>query len=148
MVSSKQSHNSPANGRIPDADVAAGSAPATHLGPGADCSAGVRPCCAAEAAAAAEAGGSASLPQQQPVRLNSLRKGQCARLEAAMLPCGECDLLEALGLERQCELEVCKAGDPCIVRVRSTRIGLSARVARELLVMPTVSGAGERRRLA
>jgi len=80
------------------------------------------------------------------VRLNALRKGQCARLEAAMLPCGECDLLEALGLERQCEFEVCKTGDPCIVRVRSTRIGLSARVARELLVMPTVNASARQER--
>ncbi|MFW5652420.1 MAG: FeoA family protein [Planctomycetota bacterium] len=85
-------------------------------------------------------------PSAQPptVTLNSLRKGQCARLQSASLPCGECELLEALGLERQCEFKVCKAGDPCIIKVRSTRIGLSARVARELLVLPTIDAKAQR----
>ena len=38
--------------------------------------------------------------------------------------------LRALGLTDACELRLCKAGEPCIVQVRSTRIGLSGEVAR------------------
>jgi Fe2+ transport system protein FeoA len=31
---------------------------------------------------------------------------------------------------------LCKAGEPCIVQVRSTRIGLSGKVADGILVVP------------
>jgi Fe2+ transport system protein FeoA len=33
-------------------------------------------------------------------------------------------------------LKLCKVGDPCIVQVRSTRIGISSAVARCLYVVP------------
>ena len=45
-------------------------------------------------------------------------------------------LLRSLGLIDSCVLRICKAGDPCIVQVRSTRIGLSNAVARCLFVVP------------
>jgi len=45
-------------------------------------------------------------------------------------------VLRALGLTDACVLKICKAGDPCIVQVRSTRIGLSNSVARCLFVVP------------
>jgi Fe2+ transport system protein FeoA len=44
--------------------------------------------------------------------------------------------LRALGLTRSCELRVCQNGEPCIVQVRSTRIGLSRDVARQIYVLP------------
>jgi len=44
-------------------------------------------------------------------------------------------LLRSLGLTNACRLRVCKIGDPCIVQVRATRIGLSRTVAQCLYVL-------------
>jgi hypothetical protein len=59
-----------------------------------------------------------------------------ARMHAAQLPREDCALLRALGLSDRCLLRVCKAGEPCIVQVRATRIGLSRELARGILVIP------------
>lgn len=45
-------------------------------------------------------------------------------------------VLRSLGLTDDCVLRLCKVGDPCIVQVRSTRIGLSNTVAKCLFVVP------------
>ncbi|NOT26147.1 MAG: ferrous iron transport protein A [Acidobacteria bacterium] len=47
-------------------------------------------------------------------------------------------VLQSLGLTSGARLRVCRIGDPCIVQVRSTRIGLSKHVAQSVQV--TVSG--------
>jgi hypothetical protein len=70
------------------------------------------------------------------VRLTQLTAGAFARLHATELDTEDCALLRALGLTDQCLLRVCKAGEPCIVQVRATRIGLSKEVARGLFVIP------------
>ena len=70
------------------------------------------------------------------VRLTQLTTGAVARLHATELATEDCALLHALGLTDQCLLRVCKAGEPCIVQVRATRIGLSKAVARGLFVIP------------
>lgn len=70
------------------------------------------------------------------VRLTQLTTGSVARLHATELGADDCALLRALGLSDQCLLRVCKAGEPCIVQVRATRIGLSKAVARGLFVIP------------
>jgi Fe2+ transport system protein FeoA len=49
--------------------------------------------------------------------------------------------LRALGLTDACRIRLCKTGDPCIVQVRTTRIGLSRAVAEQLFVVP--DGAGD-----
>jgi Fe2+ transport system protein FeoA len=59
-----------------------------------------------------------------------------ARLHSHELATDDCALLRALGLTDHCVLKVCKAGEPCIVQVRTTRIGLSRHVARNLFVIP------------
>ena len=51
-------------------------------------------------------------------------------------------VLRSLGLTDFCVMRLCKAGDPCIVQVRATRIGLSNAVARYLYVVPE-AGAGK-----
>lgn len=48
--------------------------------------------------------------------------------------------LRALGLLDASRLRLCKAGDPCIVQVRTTRIGLSKAVAQHLFVVPDLTG--------
>ena len=43
-------------------------------------------------------------------------------------------VLRSLGLTDGARLRVCRLGDPCIIQVRSTRIGLSKVVARSIYV--------------
>lgn len=45
-------------------------------------------------------------------------------------------VLRSLGLTDQCRLRLCQVGDPCIVQVDETRIGLSRAVAQHLYVVP------------
>jgi Fe2+ transport system protein FeoA len=85
---------------------------------------------------AAEAAGTAS----DPVRLSALAPGQVVRLHCANLAAHDCALLGALGLTDSCLLRICKIGEPCIVQVHATRIGLSRSVADGIFVVP--QGAG------
>lgn len=78
----------------------------------------------------------AKSPGPAPIPLSSLREGAVVRFRGAELDPASCDLLRALGLTRECQLTLCKAGEPCIVQVRSTRIGLSGKVADGILVVP------------
>jgi Fe2+ transport system protein FeoA len=73
---------------------------------------------------------------QPPIRLSDLRPGRRARLHATTIAPQDCALLAALGLTDRCVLSVCKMGEPCIVQVRSTRIGISRTVADGILVVP------------
>ncbi len=50
-------------------------------------------------------------------------------------------VLRSLGLHDACVMRLCKVGDPCIVQVRATRIGLSNAVARCLYVVPETDAA-------
>ncbi|MCH9651446.1 MAG: ferrous iron transport protein A [Deltaproteobacteria bacterium] len=75
-------------------------------------------------------------PKDTAVFLNQLQVGQSARLLSADLLCEECDLIHALGMTDRCRLRVCKAGNPCIIQVHSTRIGLAEEVAGRILVIP------------
>jgi Fe2+ transport system protein FeoA len=70
-----------------------------------------------------------------PVRLCDLPVGCGARLHRRDLSDGEACLLAAMGLTEGCRLVVRVVGDPCIVDVRTTRIGLSLSVAQRLLVI-------------
>lgn len=79
---------------------------------------------------------SANLARTQPIPLSQLRAGSTARLHSAELAHDDCALLKALGLTDRCLLRVCKAGEPCIVEVKATRIGLSRALARGLFVVP------------
>jgi Fe2+ transport system protein FeoA len=65
-----------------------------------------------------------------------MRAGMVARLHSAELAREDSALLRALGLTDHCLLRVCKAGEPCIVQIKATRIGLSKEVARGLFVVP------------
>lgn len=71
-----------------------------------------------------------------PIRLSDLPSGAFARLHTAGVPGEDGALLRALGLTEHSRLKLCKSGEPCIVQVRTTRIGLSRQVAEQLLVVP------------
>jgi Fe2+ transport system protein FeoA len=69
-----------------------------------------------------------------PIPLARLRDGDRARLHAAQLCCEDCELLNALGLTDRCELRVCQIGEPCIVQVNATRLGLASSLADKIMV--------------
>jgi len=75
------------------------------------------------------------------IRLTDLRAGDVARFHEARLDEASQNLLRALGLVRASEVRLCKAGGPCIVQVRTTRIGLSKSVARGIFVIPLAHDA-------
>jgi Fe2+ transport system protein FeoA len=70
------------------------------------------------------------------VPLCEMCPGQVCRFYEASLDTTTASFLRALGLTRTCELRVCQNGEPCIVQVRSTRIGLSRAVADQIYVIP------------
>ena len=75
-------------------------------------------------------------PARRPIALTALAAGKTARLHEANLDETSVGLLRALGL---CETEcftLCKAGEPCILQVGATRIGVSRMVASNILVIP------------
>jgi len=83
----------------------------------------------------------AIMPSVAPVRLSDLRVGSRARFHEARLDPASSKLLRALGVTGACELRLCKTGEPCIVQVRSTRIGLSKAVAGGIFVIPEADEA-------
>lgn len=70
------------------------------------------------------------------VSLTQLRAGDRGRLHATRLVVDDREMLHALGLGERSLFRVCKAGDPWILQVRGTRIGISSEVARRILVIP------------
>ena len=81
----------------------------------------------------------ASNPQRPRIPLTQLARGQRATLESgcmAGLPEHDQCLLRAMGVHEHCELRVCKPGEPCIIQVERTKVGLSGPVANQLLVTP------------
>lgn len=71
-----------------------------------------------------------------PIPLTDLSVGSFARLQGADLTSEDVALLQALGLTGSCRFKVCKTGDPWIVQVRETRIGLVGSIAGRLLTLP------------
>lgn len=79
-------------------------------------------------------------PRVCPIRLSELPVGTLARFEEAHLTPQDRAVLGAIGLTERCRLRVSKAGEPFIVQVRSTRIGLSRAVAEGIMVVPEIGG--------
>jgi len=71
-----------------------------------------------------------------PVALSTLPVGQTGHLHEARLDEASVRLLRALGLSDAEAFRLCKAGEPCIVQVGATRIGVSGRVASRIYVIP------------
>ena len=75
----------------------------------------------------------------KPIRLCDLAVGAIARFHEARLDPEAFRLLQALGFTKSSRVRLCKGGEPCIVQVRSTRIGLSRAVAGCIFVIPETS---------
>jgi Fe2+ transport system protein FeoA len=73
---------------------------------------------------------------EAPVALSALATGRTARLHQAQLDEQSVGLLRALGLTEFDSFRLCKGGEPCILQVGSTRIGVSRTVAARILVIP------------
>jgi len=71
-----------------------------------------------------------------PIPLTELRVGAKAHVHTADVDAPTARYLCAIGLTGSCALRLCKAGEPCIIQVRSTRIGISKHVANRILVVP------------
>lgn len=74
-----------------------------------------------------------------PVALSSLPVGAEATLAGGLLPADEMRLLAAMGLSDRSQLRICRQGEPCIVQVRATRVGIARAVARRLHTNPAGS---------
>ena len=70
------------------------------------------------------------------IPLTALAIDAHARLHTAHLPTEARHELRALGLTDGATLRVCKQGEPCVVQVRATRIGITRRVAESIFVEP------------
>jgi Fe2+ transport system protein FeoA len=68
------------------------------------------------------------------VPLTDLEVGAVARLNETRLDDDTRDLLRSLGLTDASSLRVCKVGEPLILQVRATRIGISRAVAGGIIV--------------
>ena len=71
-----------------------------------------------------------------PVALTALEAGRTARFHDARLDEVSIGLLRALGLWETEPLRLCKVGEPCILQVGETRIGVSHEVASHIYVIP------------
>lgn len=78
-------------------------------------------------------------PAETSMPLTALPAGATAVLQQ-VCDSRSCAMLRSLGLTDGSRFRVCRMGDPCIIQVRSTRIGLSREVARSVLVT-TADGA-------
>jgi Fe2+ transport system protein FeoA len=70
-----------------------------------------------------------------PVPLSMLEAGTKGHLSDTSLDPDTRSLLRSLGLTDLSPLRVCKSGEPCIIQVRTTRIGLSNTVANKIYVV-------------
>jgi Fe2+ transport system protein FeoA len=77
-----------------------------------------------------------------PVPLTELEPGIVARLHETRLDTQTRLFLRSLGLTDASSVRVCKRGEPLIIQVRTTRIGLSRTVGRDILVVPEAPAAG------
>ncbi|MBX3434600.1 MAG: ferrous iron transport protein A [Pirellulales bacterium] len=81
----------------------------------------------------------ARVPEEPGVALTMLAPGTTARVTAVAGEHGESTRLKALGLCAGRHVQVASAGDPLIVRVLGTRVGVAARLAEQVTVVPDAS---------
>jgi Fe2+ transport system protein FeoA len=78
-----------------------------------------------------------SLISDPSLCLTEVPPGTTVTLREARVDAATRGFLRSLGLTDRSPLRVCQHGDPCIIQVRSTRIGLSRSVAGRIFVNAT-----------
>ncbi|MGA2220319.1 MAG: FeoA family protein [Verrucomicrobiia bacterium] len=82
-----------------------------------------------------------ALPITEPfVRLGELQPKVCAVVRRIETEDDSMERLKALGICIGRQVELVKRGDPLIVRVYGSRLGISARLANRVLVEPCTGG--------
>lgn len=76
------------------------------------------------------------------VSLTQLPRGGRGRVSGSTLEPKDAQVLRAMGIRPDAQLEVCRLGEPCIVCVQGVngstcRIGLARRLAEHVLVAPS-----------
>lgn len=66
-------------------------------------------------------------------RLSELGRGHCGKI-CGFGHCPDRQLLRAMGLLEERQFRVCRCGEPCILQVNTTRVGLSREVADQIMV--------------
>lgn len=74
--------------------------------------------------------------QSSPISLAELAVGAVARVHQTDVEDTTGRFLQAIGLTRTAQFRVCRRGEPCIIQVRSTRVGLARAIADRILVVP------------
>ena len=69
------------------------------------------------------------------VRLAEVPEGSTVRIVDTHLDAHSREHLRSLGVTPTSAVRVCKQGEPCVLQVRTTRIGISGSIARQLLVL-------------
>lgn len=83
----------------------------------------------------------ADVPLNQPRLLTQIGPGIVARVAEVAGHCEDAVRLKALGLCSGRIVQIAAAGDPLIVRVVGARVGVSARLAERVTVVPQSSSA-------
>jgi Fe2+ transport system protein FeoA len=73
--------------------------------------------------------------------LAELSVGDIARVHETQVEPSTSRFLRAIGLTGEAELRVCRRGEPCIIQVRSTRVGLARAIADRITVVRVRTGA-------
>lgn len=74
------------------------------------------------------------LVSERVVRLSDVEEGSLVHLHDLHVDAQARLQLRGLGLTDAALLRVCKQGEPCIVLVRTTRIGISGSIAQQVFV--------------
>ena len=70
------------------------------------------------------------------ISVNNLNPHQCGIVRQIIAPDNEMDRLMAMGVCADGVVELVQRGDPLILKVYGTRIGVSARLANRIMVEP------------
>jgi len=70
------------------------------------------------------------------VGLNELKPHQCGVVAEVLAPDSDLERLMAMGVCGGRTVELVRVGDPLILKVYGTRVGVSARLAEKIRVMP------------
>lgn len=74
--------------------------------------------------------------QTKPMRLHELEPHQCGIVHEVLAPDDELERLMSMGVCEGRTIELIMRGDPLILKVFGSRVGVSARLAERVMVVP------------